>query len=98
MAQSFSASPLRILVGFRAGGGVDMSARSIAPIPYRKLGYDVMRSFAPITQAMSSPFMNFAVAALRVNTASELVAYAKERPRQLNSASSGERRYGRIYA
>ena len=62
---------------------------AIGPVLYGKLGYDVARSFAPVSQATSSPFMIFAVAALPVNTVGELIAYAKVRPGQLNYASSG---------
>ena len=62
---------------------------SIGPILYGKLGYDVFGSFAPVSHVTSSPFMIFAIAALPPNTVAELVAYAKERPGQLNYASSG---------
>ena len=62
---------------------------SIGPILYGKLGYDVFRSFAPVSHVTSSPFMIFAIAALPPNTVAELVAYAKQRPGQLNYASSG---------
>jgi tripartite-type tricarboxylate transporter receptor subunit TctC len=62
---------------------------SIGPILYGKLGYDVFRSFAPVSHVTSSPFMIFAIASLPPNTVAELIAYAKERPGQLNYASSG---------
>jgi tripartite-type tricarboxylate transporter receptor subunit TctC len=52
-------------------------------------GYDIFRDFAPIAQVTSSPFMIFASATLPVNTAKELIAYARERPGKLNYASSG---------
>jgi tripartite-type tricarboxylate transporter receptor subunit TctC len=62
---------------------------SIGPHLYEKLGYDIFRSFAPIAQTTSAPFMIFASAVLPVSNAQELIAYAKERPGQLNYASSG---------
>lgn len=62
---------------------------SIGPILYGKLGYDVFRSFAPASHVTSSPFMIFAIASLPPNTVAELIAYAKQRPGQLNYASSG---------
>src|SRR5258705_7071292 len=62
---------------------------SIGPILYAKLGYDVFRSFAPVSHVTSSPFMIFAIASLPPNTVAELIAYAKQRPGQLNYASSG---------
>ncbi len=62
---------------------------SIGPHLYSKVGYDLFKDLAPVTQATSAPFILFAAAALPVNSVSELVAYAKERPGQLNFASSG---------
>ena len=53
------------------------------------IGYDIFRDFAPVSQATSAPFMIFAATSLPVGTAQELVAYARERPGQLNYASSG---------
>ena len=52
-------------------------------------GYDIFKDFAPVSQVTSSPFMVFASATLPVNTAKELIAHARERPGQLNYASSG---------
>ena len=62
---------------------------SIAPNLNPKLAYDVFRDFAPVTQVTSAPFILFSAATLPVNSVSELVAYAKARPGQLNYASSG---------
>jgi tripartite-type tricarboxylate transporter receptor subunit TctC len=62
---------------------------SIGPHLYPKLGYDVFRDFAPVSQTTSAPYVVFAAASLPVSTPRELIAYAKERPGQLNYASSG---------
>ncbi len=62
---------------------------SIGPYLYPKLGYDVFRDFAPVSQTTSAPYVVFAAASLPVSTPRELIAYAKERPGQLNYASSG---------
>ena len=62
---------------------------SIGPHLYQKLGYDVFRDFAPVSQTTSAPYVVFAAASLPVSTPKELIAYAKERPGQLNYASSG---------
>ncbi|HEY0336008.1 MAG TPA: tripartite tricarboxylate transporter substrate-binding protein, partial [Burkholderiales bacterium] len=56
---------------------------------YAKLGYDVLTDFAPVSQTTSAPFVIFAAASLPVSTPQQLIAYAKERPGQLNYASSG---------
>lgn len=52
-------------------------------------GYDLFKDFAPVSQVTSSPFIVFASTALPVSNAQELIAYAKQRPGQLNYASSG---------
>jgi tripartite-type tricarboxylate transporter receptor subunit TctC len=62
---------------------------SIGPHLYPKLGYDVFRDFAPVSQTTSAPYVIFAAASLPVSTTQQLIAYAKERPGQLNYASSG---------
>ena len=62
---------------------------SIGPLLYKKLGYDLFRDLAPVSQSVSSPFVVFATQSLPPNNATELIAYAKERPNQINYASSG---------
>jgi tripartite-type tricarboxylate transporter receptor subunit TctC len=62
---------------------------AVGPHLYKKLGYDVFKDFAPVTIASTSPFMLFVSTKLPVNSVKELIAYAKERPGQLNYASSG---------
>jgi tripartite-type tricarboxylate transporter receptor subunit TctC len=62
---------------------------AIGPHLTPNIGYDIFRDFAPVSQTTSAPFMIFASTSLPVNSARELVAYAKERPGQLNYASSG---------
>ena len=62
---------------------------SIGPNLYQKLGYDLFKDLAPVSQATSLPFVLFGSMTLPVNTAQELVAYAKARPGQLNFGSTG---------
>jgi len=62
---------------------------SIGPSLYQKLGYDLFRDLAPVSQATSLPFVLFGSTTLAPNTAQELVAYAKARPGQLNFGSTG---------
>ncbi len=61
---------------------------SIGP-PLTPAGDDIFKDLAPVSQVTSSPFMIFASATLPANTAKELIAYARERPGQLNYATSG---------
>lgn len=62
---------------------------SIGPNLYQKLGYDLFKDLAPVSQATSLPFVLFGSTTLPLNTAQELVVYAKARPGQLNFGSTG---------
>jgi tripartite-type tricarboxylate transporter receptor subunit TctC len=64
-------------------------AHAIARSLYRKLGYDLLKDFAAVTQLASIPFVLLATPALRASSVSELIGIAKKRPGQLNYASSG---------
>ncbi len=65
------------------------STLAINPIMYRKLSYDPLRDFAPITQAASLANVLVVHPSLPVKSVAELIAYAKQRPGQLNFASAG---------
>lgn len=56
---------------------------------YKKLNYDTMRSFAPITQLVASPSVLIVNAGVPAKTVSELMALAKAKPGTLSFASSG---------
>ena len=62
---------------------------SIGPNLYRKLGYDLFKDLAPVSQAASLPFVLFASPSLPPNSVAELVAYAKTRAGELNFGSTG---------
>ncbi len=54
-----------------------------------KASYDMFRDFAPISQLTASPYVLTVHPNLPPKTVSELIAYAKTRPGELNYASSG---------
>jgi len=56
---------------------------------YRELGYDVDKDFEPISLVAMFPIVVVASTKLPVTTLSELIAYTKERPNQLNYGSVG---------
>jgi tripartite-type tricarboxylate transporter receptor subunit TctC len=56
---------------------------------YRDLGYDPEKDFEPVAMIAAFPIVIVASAKLPVKTLSELIAYAKERPNQLNYGSVG---------
>lgn len=66
-----------------------VSTLGMAPIVYATLGYDPVKSFAPIGMAVSSPFIvvtNLSVPAVSLK---ELIDVAKAKPGTLNFASIG---------
>jgi tripartite-type tricarboxylate transporter receptor subunit TctC len=56
---------------------------------YRDLGYDPEKDFEPVAMIGTFPIVIVASAKLPVKTLAELIAYAKERPSQLNYGSVG---------
>lgn len=62
---------------------------AINPSLYRKLPYDPLKDFAPISLAARSPVIVVANTALPVKSIKELIALAKTRPGELRYASSG---------
>jgi tripartite-type tricarboxylate transporter receptor subunit TctC len=56
---------------------------------YRDLGYDPEKDFEPIAMIGVFPIVVVASTKLPVNTLKELIAYAKERPNELNYGSVG---------
>ena len=66
-----------------------ISTLAINPAIYRKVPYDALRDFAPVSQAVALPNVLVAHPSLPVKTVKELIAFAKARPGQLNFASAG---------
>ena len=62
---------------------------AIGPSLYSRLQYDVVKSFAPVSQAATLPFVMFISAAIPPNTVQEFIAYGKARPKELNFGSTG---------
>ena len=67
----------------------NISTIAVAPAVYRKLPYDAIRDFAPITLVSSSPFVMSVTASIAPRTVQEFVALAKSSPGKLNYASTG---------
>lgn len=63
-------------------------AMTINPTVYRKLPYDTVRDFAPISMIASFPLLMCVNPAAPVKSVAELVAYAKVNPAKANYASS----------
>jgi tripartite-type tricarboxylate transporter receptor subunit TctC len=66
-----------------------LSTLAINPALYKKVPYDAMRDFAPITLAVSSAAILVVHPSVPAKTVKELIAFARARPGQLNYASAG---------
>ena len=62
---------------------------TVNPFLFPKLGYDIVKDFAPITMIARSPYVLIAHPSLPVANLKELVAYAKQRPGELSYAHAG---------
>ena len=65
------------------------AAHSINPSLYAKVNYHPTRDFAPISMAVSFPFLLVVHPAIPAQNVNELIAVAKSRPGKLTFASSG---------
>jgi tripartite-type tricarboxylate transporter receptor subunit TctC len=64
-------------------------AHSVSATLYPKLGYDLVKDFAPVTLIAGGSFLLAVHPSVPVKSQKELVAFAKARPGQLNFATSG---------
>jgi tripartite-type tricarboxylate transporter receptor subunit TctC len=62
---------------------------TVTPAVRRNLPYHPIDSFTPVARVVSTPFVLVVTPRLPVNTVQELVAYAKNRPSELNYSSPG---------
>jgi tripartite-type tricarboxylate transporter receptor subunit TctC len=67
-----------------------VSSHAIAPSVYKKMPYDSLADFAPISLVALTPYIVTVNPQVPVSTLSELVAYAKANPGKLNFGSSGK--------
>jgi tripartite-type tricarboxylate transporter receptor subunit TctC len=66
-----------------------VSTLAINPAMYKKMPYDALRDFAPISQAVSLPNVVVSHPSVPAKNVKELVALAQSRPGQLTFASAG---------
>lgn len=67
----------------------DRSALAVAPHLYKKIAYDPVKDFSPITLAALTGTMLVAHPSLPANSLSELVTYAKSQPQAVQFATAG---------
>jgi tripartite-type tricarboxylate transporter receptor subunit TctC len=135
--QGYPTRPIRLVVPFAPGGGVDNFARPLAqkltdqlgqqvvvdnrpgagtmigtelvakappdgytlllglstlatnPVIYRKVSYNALADFAPVTLALTAPNILVVHPSLPVKTVKELIWFSQARPGQLNYSSAG---------
>jgi len=136
-AQTYPAKPIRLVVGFTPGGGVDINARLLGPkiteylgqqvvvdnrpgagtnianehvaksppdgytllintaavainmSLYKKVPFDTLRDFAPVSVFSQSPNILVVHASVPVKNVKELLALARAKPGALNYSSAG---------
>ena len=67
----------------------NVSTLAIAPALYRGIGYDPVRSFAPVTQITTAANALVVHPSVPVTTTQEFIALARAKPGQLNYGSAG---------
>jgi tripartite-type tricarboxylate transporter receptor subunit TctC len=82
------------LIAKSAGDGYtlflqDMTTHAINASLYRRLPYDSVRDFAPVTLIAASPLMLIVHPSLPAKTVKELIGLAKKRPDEIVHGSSG---------
>ena len=68
---------------------VAVASHAINPSLYKKLPYDTLRDFAPVTLAISFPYLLVVHPSMQVANVTELIALARAQPGKLTFASSG---------
>lgn len=68
---------------------ISTSSFAANPSIYKKLPYDVVKDFAPITLAVNSPLVVVVHPSVPAKTMQELIAFARANPNKLNYGSSG---------
>ena len=74
--------------GYTLGMG-STSSLSINPALFRKLPYDPLRDFVPITLATSAPYLIAVHPSVSARSIKELIALARAKPNSLHFASAG---------
>lgn len=64
-------------------------AHAISATLYRKLNYDLIKDFVPVTELASTPYMLMVTPGLPAKAVKDLIALAQSQPRHISYGSSG---------
>lgn len=70
---------------------------SINPSLYKKLAYDPLRDFTPVSRVSSTPFLFVVHPSLPARSVKEFIALAKSKPGELNYGSAGSGSGGHLF-
>ncbi|MDO9404771.1 MAG: tripartite tricarboxylate transporter substrate binding protein BugE [Polaromonas sp.] len=92
MAEVARASPDGLTLGVATS-----STHGVNPAVYKKLPYDPIRDFAPVTEIVKAPGVLVVNAQMPVTTLDELLQYLRKRPGQVTYASPGNGTIGHMW-
>ncbi len=92
MAEIAKSSPDGLTLGLAT-----LSTHGVNPAVYKKLSYDPVKDFTPISELVKAPGVLVVNASLPVKSVQELVAYAKANPGKLTYASPGNGTIGHMW-
>jgi tripartite-type tricarboxylate transporter receptor subunit TctC len=93
MAELAKAAPDGLTLGVAT-----LSTHGVNPAVYKKLPYDPIKDFAPITELVKAPGVLVINSKLPVNTFEEFVKYLKANPGKVSYASPGNGTIGHMWA
>jgi tripartite-type tricarboxylate transporter receptor subunit TctC len=79
-------------------GLATLSTHGVNPAVYKKLPYDPIKDFAPVSELVKAPGVLVVNAKLPVNTFEEFVKYLKANPGKVSYASAGNGTIGHMWA
>jgi tripartite-type tricarboxylate transporter receptor subunit TctC len=75
---------------------VTSNPHAINPALYRKVGYDPIRDFAPVTQLVANPMVLAAHPSVPYRSVAELIAHARANPGKVSYGSGGQGASGHL--
>lgn len=71
---------------------------TIAPLQYKDLPFDTIKSFAPVSLLTKAPYLVVVTTAVPIKSMKEYIAYARDNPTALNIATTGAGSFNHLAA